>query len=410
MTSQYIVGLDIGSGTVKAVVAETKKDGHLAIVQVIKLPSDGVRKGMVDDLSAATRSANLVVSELKQINKNAARNIYLGIGTPNVRIQRGRGSVAVSRADFEIYKDDIARAVEGAESVKLPANRKVIHTITDDFVVDDVADIKDPLGMIGHRLEARSMIIDAFAPAVNNIQRCLEVAGGSPSGMIFNPLAAARAVLTRNQRELGSAVVDIGLGTTGIAVYQDNKLLHTAVLPFGSGHISNDLAIGLKTSIEAAEGIKLSFGAALSKEVPLRETVELAKFDVNARGNISRRYIADIIEIRLAEIFEFLNNDLKTIGKAGQLPGGVILVGGGAKLPGVVDLVRQEMRLPARVGIPDVSGFEVASSDITGALEDPEFACALGLVHFGVERAVGGESRAANVSGLFKKLLNYFMP
>ncbi|MBI2406288.1 MAG: cell division protein FtsA [Candidatus Harrisonbacteria bacterium] len=319
MSSRYIVGLDIGSLSIKAVVCEMKNDGTFALPYATRGAVEGMRKGMVDDLSAVTRSVNAVLSDIRQIHKNAAKRIYLGIGTPNVRVQTSKGIVAVSRADFEIYKDDIARAIEAAESVKLPANRTVIHTLTDEFAVDDIADIKDPLGMTGHRLEAKAMIIDAFAPAVKNIMRAVEVAGGGIAGLILEPIASARAVFTRNQRELGTCLVDVGFGTTAVAVYQEHKLLHANVLPLGAGHVTNDLAIGLKTSVEAAEGVKLAYGVACAKDVPIRETVDIAKYDPATRGSVPRRYISEIVEVRLAEILEFIKAGL-CLSAAAQRP------------------------------------------------------------------------------------------
>jgi len=410
MKSRFIVGLDIGSLTIKAAVLEVKSDGSLVLQYATKAPVEGMRKGMVDDLGAVTRSVNAVLADVRQIHKNAAKYIYLGIGTPNVRVQISKGIVAVSRADFEIFNDDIGHAIEAAESVKLPANRMVIHTITDEFVVDDVADIKDPLGMIGHRLEARSMIIDAFAPAVKNITRAVEVAGGGIAGLIFSPIAAARSVFSKNQRELGTVLVDVGFSTTGIALYQEHKLLHTNIFPYGSGHITNDLTYGLKISVEGAEGVKLAYGAAFAKDVAVRETVDISKFEPHARGSISRRFIADIVEVRLAEILEFVNNDLKTLGKSGQLPGGVVLVGGGAKTPGLVDLVRQELRLPARVGIPDLSAFQIPSSELAATVEDPEYACALGLVLWGVDKSGEGARKSTDAFGWLKKMVSYIVP
>ncbi len=408
--SRIIVGLDIGSSTIRTLVCEMLKNGKLNVISVLKSSSDGLRKGMIDDLPAATRALSVVMSDLKQISKEAIKNIYLGVGAPNVRIQASRGIVAVSRADLEITKDDILRAKEAAESIKLPANRMIVHALTDEFVVDDISDIKDPLGMVGNRLEAKTLIIDAFAPAINNLARCLEIAGGSFAGLIFNPIASSRAVLTKNQKDLGVILVDIGAGTTSFSVYQEGKLLHTGAFPAGSGHVTSDLALGLKVPIVAAENIKFSFGNALSKDVPLRESVEMAKFDSNARGQVSRRFVSEIIEARLAEIFEFIHTDLRHIGRSAQLPGGAVFVGAGAKIPGLVDLARQELKLPARIGIPDLSPFNIESSETSEMLEDPEFACSIGLVSWGADRMFGDIGARSSVFEKISGLFKYFMP
>ncbi len=404
------VGLDIGSGTIRAIVAELKKDGRLGISHALKFSSDGIRKGTVDDLPSAARSISVALSELKQISKDAVKNMHVAIGSPYVKLQPSKGIIAVSRADLQICEDDVARVREAAESVKLPPNRAVVHAITDEFVVDDIADIKDPLGMVGNRLEAKSMVIDGFSPAIRNLERAIEIAGGSIAGLYFNPIAGGRAVLSRNQKDLGVLLVDLGLGTTSFAVYQDNKLLHTGSLHFGAGHITSDVALGLKMDIGAAEGVKVSFGSALAKEVPSRETIDLVRFDSNSRGNPLRRFVAEIIESRLAEIFEFIHADLRHSGRAGQLPGGVVLVGGGAKIPALVDLVIQELRLPARVGTPDLSGIEVATPEVVSALEDPEFACCVGLVRLGAERILSDRPGSANIVEWLRNIARYFMP
>lgn len=404
------VGLDIGSGSIRAIVAELKKDGRLSISEARSFPTDGIRKGTVDDLPSAARSISVALGELKQISKDAVKNMYVSIGSPYVKLQFSKGIIAVSRADLQICEDDVARVREASESVKLPPNRMVVHAITDEFVVDDIGDIKDPLGMVGNRLEAKSIVIDGFAPSIRNLARAVEIAGGSIAGLYFNPIASGRAVLTRNQKDLGVLLIDLGLGTTSFAMYQDNKLLHAGSLHFGAGHITSDVALGLKMDFAAAEGVKVSFGSALAKEVPPRETIDLIRFDTNSRGNPLRRFVADIIESRLAEIFEFIHADLRHAGRAGQLPGGVVLVGGGAKIPALVDLVIQELRLPARIGVPDLTGIEVANSETAAALEDPEFACSLGLVRWGAEKIMSDRPGGANIIEWLRNIAKYFMP
>ena len=409
MAQQYITGLDIGSGSIKAVVTEIKKDGQLSLVKVFKSPSAGLRKGAVDDLSEVVRSFNQAFGEIKKISKSALKNIYLNIGGADVRIQSSRGIVAVSKADYEIYQDDIDRAVQASQAINLPPNRMVVHAITREFVVDGVGNIREPLGMIGNKLEVNSFIIDAFAPAVKNLTKCAETAGAGIGGLIFGPMAASSSVLSKNQKELGVAMVDVGFSTTGLCVFEENKILHSSVLPLGSGNITNDLAIGLKTSVEAAEAVKLSFGFALAKGVSGRETVELRKFDPNSKLTVTKKFIAEIIEMRLAEIFEFVNNELKMIGKAGQLPAGVVLVGGGAKLPGIVDLAKQELKLSAQIGIPDTAAWDVPSGELNLQIEDPEFACAAGLVSRGMERTAL-PARNPLKGNFWKKFINNLLP
>lgn len=253
------------------------------------------------------------------------------------------------------------------------------------------------------------MIVDAFEPAVKALTKAVETAGGDVAGLIFGPLASSHSVLSKNQKDLGVVLVDVGCGTTSMSVYEEGKLLHVGVFPVGASNITNDLAIGLKVSIEAAEAIKCSFGSALAKDVPAREMVDLRKIDPRARGGASRRFIGEIIEARLTELFEFVHNDLKRIGKVGRLPAGVVIVGGGAKLPGMIDLVRQELRLPAQIGSPDFTHLEIPQGEIAMKAEDPEFACALGLLMWARDHSEKPKTKYG-ASGTFQKLMDYFMP
>lgn len=407
--NNYIVGLDIGSHNIKAAVAEIRKDGKPYLVRVLKFPAEGIRKGAVADIGEATRSVSNALSEVKKISKGAVKNIYLGVGTSDVKVQFSKGIAAVSRANSEIQKDDVERVIEASRAIKDVNNRTVLHLITQEFIVDGVGDIRDPIGMIGNRLEINSLIVDAFEPTVKNLVHCVEIAGGEVSGLIFTPLASSRSVLTKNQKELGVVLIDVGSGKTSIAAYEENKLLHTAVFPIGSGNVTNDLAIGVRSSIVAAEMLKFSFGSALTREVPSRELIDLKKIDPAARGTVSRRFIAEIIEVRLAEILEFVNNELKRISRAGKLPAGAVIVGAGAKIPAIVDLVKQELGLAAQIGVPDVSNFNLGPELIT-QVEDPEFACVMGLTLMGLDKINEFRHPSRSHLGFLRNLLRYFMP
>ena len=407
MPDNYITGLDIGAGSIKAIVGQVNDDGRISILRVFKSPSAGMRKGVIDDFSEMTRSLNQIFSEIKTFSRQALKNIYVNVESCDVHTQFSRGIVAVSRADYEIHKDDIDRAVMASQAVKLAPNRTVLHAIIKEYIVDGIGDIRDPLGMIGNRLEVNSLIIDVFEPAIKNLSKCVEMAGGLVGGLIFSPLASGRSVLSKNQKDLGVVLVDIGFGTTGICVYEENKLIHAAVLPVGSGNVTNDLAIVLKTSVTAAEAIKLSFGTALAKDVSGKEVIDLRKIDSNAKNTTTKKKVADIIETRLAEIFEFVNNELKSIEKAGQLPAGVVLVGGGSKIAGIVDLAKQELKLPAQIGIPETTALDLANGELNLQVEDPEFACASGLMLWGSEKYV---SAGDNLKGWFGKMINSLKP
>ena len=404
-----ILALDVGSANIKAAVGELKKDGKLALLSLCKMPSRGMRRGMVDDSVEVAGAINQTLSEVRKSHGDVHKNIYLNIGSAHAKSQVSRGIVAVSRADYEIYQDDIARVVQASQAINLPPNRMIIHAINQEYIVDGVGEIKDALGMVGNRLEVNSLIVDAFSPAVKNLIKCVETVGGVVTELVFGPYASSYSVISKNQKDLGVAMVDVGFGTTAMSIYEDGKLISLNVFPVGAGHITNDLAIGLKVAIKAAEAVKLSFGAAMSKDVPIREIIDLKKIDPRAKNTVSRRFLAEIIEVRLAEIFEFVHNELKRIGRAGRLPVGIVLSGGGAKLSGIVDLAKQELRLPAQVGAPDLSGIDLPNGELAIRAEDPEFACAVGLLMYANEKRERAPKNAL-FGGRFKKILDYFMP
>lgn len=410
MPSPLIVGLDIGTQNIRAAVAEIKRDNHLSLLSLIKMPSAGMRRGTVDSVIDATHAISQVLNELKRIGKGTIKNIVLGVATPDTKVQHSRGVVAVSRADDEIYEDDISRVIQSSQAINLPPNRIVLHYITKEFIVDGIDNISDPLGMIGKRLEVNTLIVDAFSPSVKNIMKCIETLGGGVITHALSPIASASIVLSKGQRELGVILIDIGFSKTSFVVYEENKMVHAGVIPVGSGNITNDLAIGLRVPIEAAETIKLSYGSAVAKEVPARDIVDLNKIDPRVRGTVSKKYIAEIIEVRLAEIFELVNNEIKHLAKAGQLPAGAVLIGGGSKLPNLVDLARSELKLAAEIGVPHIAALDPISADLATQGEDPEFACALGLLKYEQEGRLDTGIVKPRIGSWFKKMIDSFIP
>lgn len=387
MAKNAILALDVGSNTIKGLIAERgegSSHGKIVLLSVINRPSRGIRRGVITDMDGAVAEINSVLQIAREISRNAVKNIFLNIGGADVKSQISKGIVAVSRASGEIHRDDIERVLEASQAVNLPSNRMIIHTINREFIVDGVS-VENPLGMAGARLEVVSYLIDAFKPNVKNLMKCVEMAGGGISALIFNPLASALSVLSKNQKELGVVVVDIGFGTTGMAVYEEGKLLHTKVLPVGAGHITNDLAIALKIPVDIAEKIKISHGYAVSRDVPAKETVDLKKIDSNLRNAPSRRYISQVVESRLSEICSLVDDELDSIDRSGKLPGGVVITGGGAKLPGIAELFKSELKLSSKIGLPHPSLFEAATAETQEFLDSPEYAGALGLAMWGLQ-------------------------
>lgn len=402
-----ILGLDIGTSGIRVAIAENR-EGKPALIGVFEQSSAGMRKGAVVDLAEASSAVAKALFDAKKISRPALKTIYANIGTHQVKAQLSKGIVAISRSDSEIYQDDVDRVIQLSQAINLSANRMIVHNITREFILDGVPDVSDPVGLGGGRLEVSSVVIDAFAPHVKSIMRAVELAGGQCAGLVLDPLASARAVLTKRQKDLGVVMVDLGFGTTSMSVYEENKLTGTAVFPVGASNVTNDLAVVLKIPVTAAENIKLNYAYAVADDINAKDSVDLRKFVPEAKGSVSRRFIAEIVETRLAEIFEFVNNELRVLKKAGKLAGGVVLTGGGAKLPGVTELAKNTLKLSAQIGC--ASAEEWAGDGFTETLEDPEFATVLGLVMSGAEREgwMGREQRDSSFS--LRGLWKYFKP
>ena len=413
MSKHAILALDIGSSAIKALVVRSEDDGKIGILSAITRPSKGIRRGVIIDMDAASSEIKSMFELVKEASKHAIKSIYVNIGGVDIKSQISKGIVAISRVSGEIRRDDIERVLEASQAVNLPVNRMIIHAINREFIVDGVS-VQNPLGMSGTRLEVSSYLIDAFKPNVKNVMRCIELAHGTISALIFNPLSSALSVLTKNQKELGVLLVDIGYGTTGIAVYEEGKLLHTKILPVGAGHITNDLAIALKIPVDIAEKIKISYGYAIASDVSAKETVDLKKIEESLRNSPSRKYISQVVESRLSEICSLVKDELDAIHKSAKLPGGVVITGGGAKLPGLADLFRSELKLTAKIGLPRASAFEFGEIENQDILDSPEYASALGLAMWGIsESGSDYKFKEGNVKNAVSEVLNYlknFLP
>ncbi len=396
----YIVGLDIGSASIKTIIAqEVPEESLLRVVGVGSAPSAGIRRGAIVDIEDAVQSINTSIGQAESMAGIAVEQVIINVSGTEVFSQTAKGVVAVGKADGEVLEDDIARVLHAAQSVAIPLNKEILHILPRSYRLDDQKDIRDPLSMHGVRLEVDALLIGGSSSHIKNISRCLEQMNITLNGLIVDPIAAAAAVLSRKQKDLGVAVVNIGSTTTSLSVFEEGDVLHAVVLPIGASHITNDIAIGLRTSVEVAEQVKLLFGTAIVGDVDPEEDIDLAQIDSQEEGLVSRHHVAEIIEARVEEILQFVNNELKTIGRAGLLPAGVILTGGGSKLVGMVEMTKDIFRLPAQVGYPQPLG------GILDRVDDPEFATAVGLVAWAHENVMGASGGFAWGGTLSKGLL-----
>jgi len=310
----------------------------------------------------------------------------ISIDGAHVSSMNSKGVIAVGRADQEIVVEDLHRAEEAAMAVHLPPNREILQVFPRSYTVDGQANIKDPVGMNGVRLEVETHIITGATPAIKNLHRSIYQAGINIEGQVLVPLAAARAVLTKRQKELGVALVDIGGGTTGIAVFEEGDVLYSSILPVGSGHVTNDLAIGLRTSVDVAEKIKLKYVNAHPGKGSAGEKLRIEELDGD-EAVVPRKELTRIAGARLDEIFQMVGEELKKVGKSGMLPAGLVLTGGGAKMPGIEDFAKQTLGLPVVIGQPE------GLTGIADRVSDPAFAAPVGLMIENMSNS-GGVDRA----------------
>ena len=382
MARNIIASLDIGTSTVQTVVAEKKKgEESLRILGVGVAPSRGMRRGVVVDLEEATSAIKSSVEEAKKLAGVPVRSVWLAVGGAQISVSSSRGVVAVSRADQEISHEDVRRAIAAAEQF-LPKhpNKEVLHMIPRDFKVDSESGIKDPVGMHGVRLEVDTLIVECGSTFLKNLFRCVERAGLKIEDYVFSPLAAAEVVLTKRQKELGVMLLDIGGGTASFMVFEEGVPMHAGVVPIGGSHITNDIAIGLRTQVDVAEEIKVTHGSCLPSELPKRDIIRLADFIPEEVATYARRELAEIVEARLRDIFELLQKELKKIDRVQLLPAGVVLVGGSALLPGLIDLTKKEIKLPVELGMPQ---------EFLGGLDEriaPSLAVSLGVLKWASAR------------------------
>lgn len=375
---RVVASLDIGSSKIRTVVGILDPENPVInIIGVGIAPSTGLRKGSVIDVEETINSISSSLEDAERMAGEPINHVFLGIGGNQIESINSRGVIAVSQQENEIGEDDVDRVLEAAQAVTIPSNRRILRIIPKTFTVDEQKGIKYPVGMTGIRLEVETHIVTGFEPAIKNLEKCVLQSGVDIDDIIPTCLAPAESVLSKRQKELGVVVVDIGCGGTAISVFEDGSTLHTAVIPVGGENVTNDIAIGLRTSIDTAEKIKIEYGTTIPEDVNDRETIDLSLLSKIDTHLVSKKQVVEIIQARYQEIFLLVKDELIRIHRDGMLPAGVILTGGGSKIPGAIDLAREILNLPAQIGFPQ------NYDGVVDKIDDPAYATSIGLLIWG---------------------------
>ncbi len=375
-----VVALDIGTTKICTLIAEVgpPPEGILRIVGVGTVPSRGIRKGVVVNVQEVSAAILDSIHLAERTSGYEIASAYVGLAGAHINAVNSRGVVAISRGERGIRTVDVERALESARAIDIPHNREVLHIIPRGFTVDGDDGVRDPVGMQGYRLEVEAHIVTGATSSIQNLIKCVQRSGAHIDALVLEPLASGEATLTDIEREMGVVLVDIGGGTTDIAIFIEGSIWHAVVLPTGGEQITNDVAVGLRTPYNTAEDIKIKYGHALPQAVMSTEVVKAEVFGEDGQQEIPRQFLAEVIGARVEETFELVLQEIKRSGYDGLLPAGVVLCGGTAELPGIRDLARDVMGLPARVGEPqNLRG-------LVDTLHSPAFATTVGLLEWGV--------------------------
>ncbi|MDO8626076.1 MAG: cell division protein FtsA [Candidatus Magasanikbacteria bacterium] len=396
--SEIIAGLDIGTSAVRLVVGQRVERepenvfGEMSILAAAEAPSSGMHKGTITSIEDVVSSVSACLERAERMLGVPIESVWVGISGLHIMSQPSKGVVAVSKADSEIAEEDVARAVEASRAIATPLNYEVLHVLPRSFVIDGQSSIKDPIGMTGIRLEVDSQIILGSSSQIKNLTKAVYRTGLNIEDLVLSILATAEAVVTPRQKELGVVVVNIGMSTTSLAVFEEGDILYTGILPIGSEHITNDIAIGLRTSIDIAEQVKVQYGECQSGEISKREEIDLLELGAQDHEIVKKQYVSEIIEARVEEILHKIDQELGRIKRSGLLPAGVVLTGGGAKLPGLVAAVKTNLRLPAILGYP------IHTTGVADKVNDLSYATAVGLVEWGGAMINSGIARGGSMA------------
>ena len=403
---QYVVGIDIGSSKVAVLIGQRDQKGALEVAGRGTAPNRGTRRGNIVNVEAAVEALKAASEEAEVMAGVEISRAYVGVAGADVRCVNARGMVSVARKDREIMKPDIQRALGAAQSAALPSDREILHAIAQEFVVDEQGGITDPLGMLGGRLEVQVHLITGQVTRSKTLLTCVNRAGIEVAEMVFEPLATAEAVLTPDERDLGVLLIDIGAGTTGYALFAEGEIQHSAVLPIGAGHFTNDLAMVLRTPYAEAERIKIREGCCLLSMVQEEEGVSVPAVAGGSPRVVPKREICEILQPRAEELVSLVREDLGKNGWDGQLRGGIVLTGGGAQLDGLLELCGQAFNASVRYGLPHGLG------GLVDVINSPGWSTAAGLLQYAIAAEQNHDRRPRrggfSVRGVMGSLRNVF--
>ncbi len=396
MAGEIIVGLDIGTTKICAVVAEARPDG-IEIIGMGSHPSDGLRKGVVINIENTVNSIKEAVEEAETMAGCEIGSVYAGIAGGHIKGFNSHGVIALK--DKEVTQKDVDRVIEAASAVAIPMDREVIHTLVQEFIVDDQDGIVDPLGMSGVRLEAKIHIVTGAVTSAQNIIKCANRAGLDVCDIVLESLASSEAVLNKEERNLGVALIDFGGGTTDMAVFSRGAIKHTSVLPLGGDNLTYDIAVGLRTPKIEAEKIKIKYGCSLCSLIGKDETIEVPGVAGRRPRTLSRHILGEILEPRVEEIFTLIHGELVRSGYENTISSGVVVTGGSAELPGVAEMAEQIFNAPARIGYP--KGID----GLVEVVNKPMYATAVGLVLYGAKRTKKGKKFRIRDKNIFNRVM-----
>lgn len=396
--SNLIVGLDIGTSKVVAIVGEVTEEGTLDIVGIGSHPSRGLKKGVVVNIESTVQSIQRAVEEAELMAGCDIRTVYAGIAGSHINSLNSHGIVAIR--DSEVTQADIDRVIDAAKAVAIPADQKILHILPQQFVIDRQPGIKEPVGMSGVRLEAKVHIVTGAVSAAQNIIKCVRRCGLEVEDIILEQLASSASVLTEDEKELGVCLIDIGGGTTDIAVFTDGAIQHTAVIPIAGDQVTNDLAVALRMPTQNAEMVKIKYGCALNEYIDAEDMVDIASVGERAARSIPRQALVDVIEPRYEELFVLVQAELRRHGFDERIRSGIVVTGGSAKMRGVIDLAEEVFQVPVRLGLPRyVTG-------LVDVVANPIYATGVGLLLYGHQQHQErvGEHFQYGFSGVWQRM------